>query len=370
MKHFYSLLLLFSLTAGLTARSALFERSGSFIQLNRSLAEQPVEAWRDLLETMKSAGLDTVIVQWTSEPPIVYFDYRIDISDEFTEYYTAIEHLFLANQDVGLDVYLGLQNDPDYWSQIQGRDRVLRDFFLVRLAQNEHIQKELLDRFDANPAWQGYYIPDEIDDKTWRHPSKRSLIRQYVHHMAERLRVNDADRDILISTFFRGRTSPRIVAENLLDIVSGSEVDALLLQDGVGTGDPPVDYLGAYYDAILSAWKQAPTPATNAVPEDAEANTEPSPASEDRSAQESPDSRPELWAIVESFRQTSAPGDPFSAEPTGAETLRQQMTEAAESFDTMILFTYPDYMLPSLGPKAAKLDEELRTLLQHTTPDD
>ena len=36
---------------------------------------------------------------------------------------------------------------PHYWSEITARDSVLRDYFLVRVAQNEKIQKALLSKF-------------------------------------------------------------------------------------------------------------------------------------------------------------------------------------------------------------------------------
>lgn len=298
--------------------------SGTFIQLNRAAASKTVEEWSADLDRMKAAGLDSLIVQWSAEGNISYF--RTELP--FDEQYPAIENLFAAAQGKGFRILLGLRNDPDYWKQITARDRVLRDYFLARVGQNEAVQKALLKTFGASPDFAGYYIPDEVDDLNWRTPARREAMKTYLSLLAERLRANDPDRPSAVSAFFRGRTAPDILANLLADLFSTEQhVDALLIQDGVGVGDPPINYVPLYYKVLRERWS---------------------------------DNAPQLWGIVEAFEQTSKDGAPFAARPAPAARFRRQIEAAGNAFDRLFVFTFLDYTAPALGPEAEALFEVLK----------
>ena len=369
--------------------------NGTFIQLNRAVAEKSVEDWQADLKQMKDVGIDTVIVQWSSEPPIMYFTYPTNTMPYLSESHAVLETLFEANVAAGLDVYLGLQNNPLYWSQIKGRDRVLRDFFYLRTSRNERLQLGLLDTFGNQESWVGYYIPDEIDDFTWRHDSKRPMIKRYVGHMCERLRANDPERKIAMSAFFRGRTAPHILADNLLDIASNSGLDHLLIQDGVGVGDPPVNYVPFYFKVLKERWANvdveqpdildfvAGIEESNQAIEDgvdvvevievdpanelvlahapAEEAEEELVADEDTAENAAP-VLPELWVVIEAFKQTSKGEEPFAAKPTSPTQLKKQVRNSAEYFENTVLFTFQDYMDPDLGDNAAKLFNTMKKM--------
>jgi hypothetical protein len=251
---------------------------GSFIQLHRGKTDRPTDAWRADFRHLKSLGGQMIIVQWTAEEPVLYFAPGLHPATRagqsssdmpvrrqgpsgrrlhgMTEIYPVLERIFDAAEAEGLSVVLGLQHHPDYWEQIKGREKVIRDFLRVRTARNAHLQHALLDAFGTRKAWTGYYIPDEIDDLTWRTPEMRALIRTYLRQMASVLKENDPGRFVSVSTFFRGRTGPDLVVENLVDIMAGTGIDVLLVQDGVGVGDPPLAYIPLYYDAFTRLWTQ------------------------------------------------------------------------------------------------------------------
>jgi hypothetical protein len=366
--------------------------NGTFIQLNRASAEMTVEDWRADLEQMAEAGIDTLMVQWSSESPIAYFNTGASRMKYISENYFVLEKLFEANREIGHQVYLGLQNNSRFWSQIKSRDKVLRDFFLIRINRNETLQLALLDAFGEEENWVGYYIPDEIDDLTWRHETKRPVIKGYVSHMCERIRSNDSSRKIAMSAFFRGRTSPTILADTLFDICGGSGLDHLLIQDGIGVGDPPVHYVPFYFNVLIEKWANPEvdqTPILDLLPqvdrnnenlqnpemleakgldaggiaEDlAEANQfvpmHAPPESEDTAAP--PFTLPELWVVLEVFKQTSQEGEPFTATSTSPSQLKNQLLNAQDYFQNAVVFTFPDYMDPDLGDDAAKLFELIK----------
>ena len=292
--------------------------SGTFIQLNRANASWPVERWKNLFKNMQNIKIDTVIIQWSAEEPVLYFK---DKDLPFNEQYDALERLMEAAQGFDLSIFLGLQNDPAYWNEITGRDKVLRDYFLVRRAKNEHLQASLLNKFGNRANWAGYYIPDEIDDLSWRENKRRDILKNYLKQTIESIRNKDTKRPIAISAFFRTRTAPSVFTNMLFNLTDNIGLDYLLLQDGAGNNDPPLDVTPMYYRALSAKGQER---------------------------------APEIWIVLEAFRQTSGQIKEFSAEPARADDFLRQI-QVTDGFKRRILFAFPDYVDPDLGPAAQAL---------------
>lgn len=301
----------------LAAASANAMIDGSFIQLHRGKVDRTVQDWRADLSTLRRHQADTVIIQWSAEEPVVYFEAEDATLPGLTETYSTIERILEAAEAEGMSVLIGLQHHPEYWEQIKGREKVIRDFFRLRMARNERLQRSLLQTFGNRRAWTGYYIPDEVDDLTWRDPAMQAIMHDYLRRMAAILRRNDDGRTIAVSSFFRGRTSPERMTENLMAMLGDSGIDILLVQDGIGTGDPPLEYAPLYYDVLGKAWKV----------DDG-----------DRQIQ-----LPALWCVIETFRQTSGMDEPFTAEPASPERVKKQIEAARPHFERLVIFTYDDY---------------------------
>jgi hypothetical protein len=318
--------IIFFVTAVLLSVSAcvIAAPTATFIQLNRGVTERTSKDWQKDMEQMKDIGIDTIILQWCAETDVSYIE-----SDDlpYEEQYTTVARIIDVASKAKLKIYLGLHQDPDYWTQITAREKVLRDYFLVRVVQNERLQKALLEEFGDVKEWVGYYIPDELDDLTWRQPGQAVLVSDYVKLMCKRLRFNDPARKISISAFFRGRTAPDIFMENMKSIVTTNTVDNLLLQDGAGNLDPSLQYTPIYYKAFKKRW-----PKENA----------------------------ELSCVVELFKQESREDQPFNAIPAEPERVRTQINNATNYFDDIIFFTFSDYADPDLGSAAKKLYNELK----------
>jgi hypothetical protein len=287
------------------------EATGTFLQLNPVLAEKSVAAWRSDLVQMRAAGLRTLIIQWSAAGKVSYFKNDLPFEDKFA----TIERIFEAIGDDPVEVYLGLEHDPNYWMEITAREQTLKDYFLVRVARNLRIQLAMLNAFSARRNWRGYYIPDEIDDKSWRVTGRRKLMRDYLARMTRELRKSDASREVCVSSFFRGRTAPDVYARLLSDLTEETGLDHVLVQDGAGEGDPPLRYVPVYFQALREGWRQG---------------------------------RPDLWCVVEAFQRVDG-GKGFKAVPAAPERLREQVTQGRLYFTNLVLFTFSDYADPDLG---------------------
>ena len=296
---------------------------GSFIQLNRACAGRTEAEWLSDIQQMREVGISSLVVQWTAQPDIAYFPCELSYGEQSD----TIDRILSAAAKENMRVHLGLHHDPDYWTAITGRDPVLFDYFLARVAANERVQTALLARYADCAAWVGYYIPDEIDDLTWRRPGKNAVMRNYVRLMCERLQANDKTRTISISAFFRSRTAPQVFVRNMRDIIDTSPVDRLMLQDGMGSGDPGEHYIPIYFKVFAREWDNP---------------------------------RTRLACVVETFRRTSPPNQPFTARPAPPAAVLNQIGRSAECFEEVFLFTFSDYIDPDLSPAAATLYEALR----------
>ncbi len=283
---------------------------GSFIQLNRELAENDGAWWDGLFSRLSAAGLGEVIIQYLAE----------GLGEEGVDYTPALDHIFAAAERNGVGLVLGLEHDPDYWVEITAPEKVLRDYFLLRASRNLRLQQRLLELYGERPLWTGYYIPDEIDDLSWREPERRRLVADYLRILTARIREADPGREISASAFFRSRTEPSLAARNLFGI-TGDSLDLLLLQDGQGGGDPSPGVLPLYYRSLI----------------------------EERPGSE----RPRLAAVVEIFEETTAPGGDFAARPAPPGAVERRLRAAAEYFPAIYLFSFAAYADPEKGERAA-----------------
>lgn len=296
--------------------------NGTFIQFNREMQSRSVDTWRSDLAQMRAAGMTTLIVQWTAEPGLLYFQGTLPHAEKLD----VLDRLMEAAEGGGFRIILGLQNDPNYWSEITAREITLRDYFLARVTQNQRLQKALLDRYGSRADWVGYYLAEELDDQSWRRPERGALMRLYLRQMCRRLRESDPDRPIMASAFFRARTAPAIVASTWSELTRETGLDVLMIQDGAGGRNPPLAYVPLYLDALKARFEGAPPPA--------------------------------LWAVVEAFEECSSTNG-FKAVPAPVARLERQLDMAAPRFENRVLFTFGDYADPDLGEPAAALYRRL-----------
>ena len=292
---------------------------GTFIQLNRELAERDGSWWDGLFERISAAGFEEVIVQYLAD----------GIGEESEDYLPALEKIFPAAEARGLELVLGLEHDPGWWVEITAPEKVLRDYLLLRAARHLRLQERLLELYGDREAWTGSYIPDEIDDLSWRDPGRRSLLRDYLDLLAGRLREADPGRPVSVSAFFRGRTEPEIFARTLYEL-AGESCDLILAQDGQGGGDPEPAVLPLYYRALADN-----------LPER---------------------SRARPAAVVEVFEETTVPGEEFSARPADPAAAAERLETASNYFSEIYIFSFAAYADPERGGEAAVLYDFLREL--------
>lgn len=212
--------------------------------------------WREIWQASAKQGATTIIVQWTA-----YGDSVFGEADGW------LANSLRQAQAQGLKLVLGLSMDPAYYQRINQLDSAgLASYWQAQLGQSLAQQQKL--RKDWKLPVSGWYLPLELDDAHFTAVDRRERLQRQLQDFARQL-----DAPLHISAYSTGKLAPQVNADWLSELASsGIQV---WWQDGAGTGRLPPVVRNSY------------------------ASTLPCP----------------VGIVREAFRQVSAEGQPFRAEP-------------------------------------------------------
>jgi hypothetical protein len=303
---------------------------GSFIQLWRRHFAWTRADWSALLQDIEALGLSTLIVQW-SRYDALRFDHPLHGSGQPD---SPLGRLARASIGRSVRLMMGLWHDPAWWRHPELQGPALRER-LDRWVDGALDQARMLAPLvRAVPAFEGWYLTEEVDVRSWSPSARLHALGEALERLSTGLDRMMPGALLALSGFGDRRDSPEQGADfwsSLFDRVP--RLDRLLLQDGIGVGHDDPSGWARRLRAVEQAFARSSRPAARA--------------------------RPELWAVVETFRQQSEAGAPFRARPATLPELVTQLDSAA--FVTRrIAFSAPDYMVPSAGPLAARLYRDYR----------
>lgn len=289
--------------------------TGTFVQPVDEHREWGEEEWKDLLARFEELGLSWIVLQWS----------RPGAGLESTE---AI--LRIADER-GMKVLVGLAHDDTFWESIEREPDLLEVYFRRIEFESLELLREILPVAAAHPSFQGFYVPQEIDDVHWLEPAPRAVLFDFLRRVASRIGERHPSARIAISGFSNARADPGTLARFWAHLVRDCGIGTILFQDGIGTGKLDLRHLPLYLAPLHEAIESEGG---------------------------------ELWPVVENFTQVEGPPldeRSFRAVPASSERLLQQLKAAARhSSGEVIAFSVPDYMIPSRGGDAEKLFREYR----------
>lgn len=223
--------------------------------LNRD-ASVTAEQWRQLWRATRAQGGHTLIVQWTAHG-----------DSDFGGAQGWLANSLREAQDQGLELVLGLYMDPAYYQRIETLDSAgLSSYWKAQLGRSFSQYQQL------RKAWRlpavGWYLPMELDDLRFQDANRRKALRNQLRVFARRL-----DQPLHLSAFSAGHLSARVNGA-WLDQLAGLGLN-VWWQDGAGTGQ--------LSELVRQSYEQA-LPCR-------------------------------IGVVREAFRQVSAPGQAFKAEP-------------------------------------------------------
>jgi hypothetical protein len=208
---------------------------GAFIQLWPEMSTNMSEAqWHEVLTAMKNAGLKTIIIQYLRHNDTDLFPAnpgQFDPTEEILSY---------ADSHVGTHVFLGLGYDTAWYNQWKN------DQFLRLLAEkNRLLATQLWTRYGArHKSFSGWYIPQEAWNENYSDEQIKNLQLYYtevVRHcksLSKGLLVAVAPffnpNEEFIGTVETPAQNAERFAKAYAQLLDGSQIDIVMLQDGVG----------------------------------------------------------------------------------------------------------------------------------------
>lgn len=230
--------------------------------------------WQTLFRTVRQAGFDTLLVQWTRWG-------EEDFGGRDGWLARAVEQA----RDAGLAINLGLYADPQFFRWIQ-QDGTELDIELARYARETLATARA---WSASGTVQAWYLPAELDDLHWQQAGKRARLMATLSAIRSGLPATLHPAGI--SAFFTGQSSPAQLQRWYGELQQqGWQV---WVQDGAGTRALPAAQRKSYLDALFACPQRAGTPAL----------------------------------VLEAFRQTSTADAPFAAIPASPAQWQAQTRE-------------------------------------------
>ena len=156
----------------------------------------------------------------------------------------------------GIRVWFGLALDSSYWEEIKQSSELLRPYFRRRVQDLIGFVDDL-NATTAGAPFAGWYIPDEIDDRTWLDPGKRAVLKKYLAETVGLLKARRPGSKVAVSGFSNSFADPDLLASFWAGVIKGSGINLLLFQDGVGEGKVALENIGLYYQALDRAVREA-----------------------------------------------------------------------------------------------------------------
>ncbi|WP_455150079.1 DUF4434 domain-containing protein [Capnocytophaga sp.] len=219
--------------------------TGTFVQLfgkdNWSEAQ-----WDEFFTEIKDLGMNTLIVQYTAfknpSNDITWFNSANTFTATKSKH--TLERVLASAQRKGIEVHIGLHFDDTYW-QHQTDVAWLQTQANYCIAIAEEIQAQ----FGTHVAFKGWYIPHEPEPNAYNTDEKVRLFREhFVDRISNRLHQLN-NKPVSIAAFWNSSLSTPDQLQHFMAELSKSNLQIIMLQDGVGAQHVTLERLASYYEA-------------------------------------------------------------------------------------------------------------------------
>jgi hypothetical protein len=229
--------------------------SGTFIQPNLA-AGWTVADWIDEFRVLQQACISEVAVQWTADSGSRTAVFPTNLAG-FTHSLEQdlVGNALTAADVVGMQVYLGLQVNDEWWSTYTSSS----DWLAGEAAVATSLLDDLAHRYGGRHSLAGWYVPFEVDN--WHHPDRVNwqALSSFYAEVSRRVEARTPGSPVVVAPFFNpaGGLTPANWTRMWAVILSGGHIDVIALQDGVGAGHATADQLATWFAATRAAIDQA-----------------------------------------------------------------------------------------------------------------
>jgi len=233
-----------------------------------------------------------------------------------------------------MEVYLGLSFESAWWKQWDDRD------FLKKTTRSvKAFAPKVWKRYKKHRSFSGWYIPYELADYDLD-DDEISQLRTFYRNISRRCKKLSKRRNlpVVLSVFFSGSTPPKIVYKIYGELLKGTKIDVLMIQDGVGARN----WFGEIKEKVL--------PYLEAFRGAAKKNGA------------------ETWAVLENFTLSQSNSGEIQRIPTDIERFVDQINLEAPVADRLLMFDFFHYMSPPRGIMQRNFYQDYLDKIRGQTP--
>jgi hypothetical protein len=198
--------------------------------------------WERRMVRLHENGLDTLYLQWLQYGETDFLNAHLKNGGLF------IQVLLDAAAGQGIGIYIGLFSDPGFFHSLNLSTAELGSYLFKLREKTLHVAVEFQARYGKHPAFQGWYIPEEIDDLNWQSAPRRKLLNKHMHSLDRALKCLGEKKPVAFSAFFSGALSPEAFARFCQQLLEGSDY-FMLVQDGMG-GRMDISTTRRYHESL------------------------------------------------------------------------------------------------------------------------
>lgn len=191
------------------------------------------ERWENEMKMLRRIGVGELILQTVADTKSKYAVYPTVIPGYTHNDRDMVGTVLRAADSVGIKIRVGLGFSDDWWDK--GASDI--NWINSEAENNKNIIKELIEMYGHHPSFKGWYIPYEFSQVTAVSRDEQLNLNRFYKQITTEIKGRSTG-DIMISPFYSARFSwfgsMMSWSSMIENVLGGSGVDILALQDGVG----------------------------------------------------------------------------------------------------------------------------------------
>jgi hypothetical protein len=192
-----------------------------------------LDRWKKELVMLRDIGITQIILQSIADTKTKYAAYFSEISGFSHGSTDMIETALTAADKLGMKVRVGLGLSDDWWVRF-----FCKSWLNKEASINKAIIDEVAGKFGTYASFNGWYIPHEFSQITALTKKQQLKLNIFFKSMASEIK-DKLPKDIMIAPFYFGKlrwAMPlRHWSEMLQNVLKGTDIDIVALQDSIGT---------------------------------------------------------------------------------------------------------------------------------------
>lgn len=200
--------------------------------------------WKQELTMLKKLGINEIILQTIADTKAKYAVYPTGLPGYSHNDVDMLENVLSEADLLSMKVRVGVGFNDEWWDK-RGTDL---EWLKNEVAENKKIIDEVVKMYGKHSSLRGWYIPYEFCQLTAVTPKQQSYLNSFFKETALEMKQRTPKKDIMISPFYYGKLSLDILlpawSSMIYNILNGTGINIMALQDSVGVGYNSIDKLG------------------------------------------------------------------------------------------------------------------------------